>query len=73
MEQSVEAIDRAIEDGATTRRELPRPIPVFVIYQTAFTDDNGAPQFRPDFYSRDARIWQQMQKPSSTSRPNPNS
>lgn len=61
MEQPVDAINRGIEAGSTTRQSLPAPVPVFVTYQTAFADKDGAVQFRADFYNRDAKIWQQLQ------------
>ncbi|WP_426955620.1 L,D-transpeptidase family protein [Muricoccus radiodurans] len=62
MQQPGEVIDEVIAAGVTTRRALPRPMPVFIAYQTAFLDTEERPQFRPDFYGRDARIWEQMQR-----------
>jgi murein L,D-transpeptidase YcbB/YkuD len=62
MQQPVDAIDQAIAMGSTTRKNLPAPVPVFVVYETAFVDTDGALQFRPDFYKRDAGIWQQLQR-----------
>jgi len=38
MQQPIEAIDQAIETGSTTRSDLPQPVPVFVIYETAFAE-----------------------------------
>jgi L,D-transpeptidase YcbB len=38
------------------------PVPVFVVYETAFVNIHGVLQFRPDFYRRDAAIWSQMQR-----------
>jgi murein L,D-transpeptidase YcbB/YkuD len=61
MQQPIEAIDRGIAMGSTTRNQLPRPVPVFVVYQTAFVDTEGALQFCPDFYNRDGEIWRQLQ------------
>lgn len=60
MNQPVEAIDEAIATGNTTEARLPQPIPVFVVYETAFADADGRLQFRPDFYGRDAEIWQHL-------------
>jgi murein L,D-transpeptidase YcbB/YkuD len=62
MQESIDTIDQGIAAGGTTRNNLPTPIPVFVVYQTAFVDADGALQFSPDFYKRDAEIWRQMQK-----------
>jgi len=60
MQQPIEAIDQAIETGSTTRSDLPQPVPVFVIYETAFADTDGRLQFRPDVYGRDGEIWTQL-------------
>ena len=60
MRQPVEAIDQAIAAGNTTRPDLPAPVPVFVVYETAFADADGTLQFRPDVYGRDAEIWSQL-------------
>jgi len=57
MQQPIDAIDQKIAAGATTLNALPRPVPVFVVYQTAFADDDGRLQFRPDVYRRDGEIW----------------
>lgn len=57
MQQPIDTIDQAIATGSTTRSDPPVPVPVFVVYQTAFVDDDGTLQFRPDVYNRDAEIW----------------
>jgi murein L,D-transpeptidase YcbB/YkuD len=62
LEQPIDAIHQGIAAGGTTRHTLPKPVPVFVIYQTAFADIDEKLQFRPDFYNRDADIWQQLQR-----------
>ncbi len=61
LQEPIAAIDQGIAAGGTTRHDLPTPVPVFVVYQTAFLDTDGTLQFRPDFYSRDAEIWQKLQ------------
>ena len=43
--------------GDTSRTPVPKPVPVFVVYETAFVDADGKLQFRPDPYGRDAEIW----------------
>jgi murein L,D-transpeptidase YcbB/YkuD len=60
MQQPVEAIDQAIATGSTARSNLPAPVPVFVVYETAFADADGKLLFRPDIYARDAEIWQYL-------------
>ena len=62
MHEPVDAIDQGIAAGSTTRNDLPTPMPVFVVYQTAFADADGNLQFRPDFYNRDAAIWRKLQE-----------
>jgi murein L,D-transpeptidase YcbB/YkuD len=62
MGEPMEAINDEIATGATNQRFLPDPVPVFVVYQTAFVDTDGELQFRPDFYNRDARVWRQLQR-----------
>ncbi len=60
MQQPVDAIDQTIATGNTTRSGLPTPVPVFVVYETAFADVDGRLQFRADVYGRDAEIWQYL-------------
>ena len=60
MQRSTEAIDEAIATGDTTWAALPKAVPVFVVYETAFADADGKLQFRADIYSRDAEIWQAL-------------
>jgi L,D-transpeptidase YcbB len=56
MQQPVEAINQAIATGGTSRSALPQPVPVFVVYETAFADADGRLQFRPDIYGRDDEV-----------------
>ena len=60
MQQPLDAIEQTIATGNTTRSDLPKPVPVFVAYETAFADVDGRLQFRPDIYGRDAEIWQYL-------------
>ncbi len=62
-------IARGLVTGDTTRNNLPIPVPVFVVYQTAAVDPEGALQFYPDFYSRDAEIFRKLQKEAPRPRP----
>jgi L,D-transpeptidase YcbB len=63
MQQSREEIDQTIATGDTNRTKVPKPVPVFVTYETAFADADGKLQFRPDIYSRDAEVWQSLASP----------
>lgn len=60
MRQPIDRIDQVIAMGSTTRSELPQPVPVFVVYETAFADTDGSLQFRADVYGRDAEIGQHL-------------
>jgi len=64
MQKPIDTINQAIVMGGTTLSNLSPPVPVFVVYQTAFVDTDGTLQFRQDFYDRDAEIWQQLHKRS---------
>jgi L,D-transpeptidase YcbB len=58
--QSPEAIDKGISRGYTNRRALPTPLPIFIVYQTAYVESDGSIQFRSDPYERDDEIWQHL-------------
>jgi murein L,D-transpeptidase YcbB/YkuD len=60
MRQPIDAIIHTITTGGTARRALPRPVPVFVVYETAFADADGKLQYRADVYRRDAEIWKYL-------------
>ncbi len=48
--------------GPETRVNLDTPVPVHLIYRTAFTQAKGRVQFRDDVYGRDARIWAALER-----------
>jgi len=58
--QPVEAIDKGIASGHTNRRALPAPMPIFIVYQTAYVESDGSIQFRADPYERDEEIWHHL-------------
>jgi murein L,D-transpeptidase YcbB/YkuD len=62
LREPIDSVNQGIAIGKTTRHDLPTPVPVFVVYETAFVDAAGALQFRPDFYERDDEIWRALQK-----------
>jgi murein L,D-transpeptidase YcbB/YkuD len=64
LQQSMNTVNQEIAAGSTTRNNLPEPVPIFVVHQTAFVDTAGTLQFRPDFYDRDGEIWGQLQRHS---------
>ncbi|WP_299726168.1 L,D-transpeptidase family protein [uncultured Tateyamaria sp.] len=48
--------------GRETRVDLKSPVPVHIIYRTAFTTPKGHTQYRRDIYGRDAQIWRALSK-----------
>jgi murein L,D-transpeptidase YcbB/YkuD len=49
---SEEAIKSAINKGKTRSLDLPSPIPINIVYITAWVDAEGTVQFRPNIYNR---------------------
>ena len=48
---------RVLGTGRETRVELEQPVPVHLIYRTAFTTAKGETEYRRDIYQRDGKIW----------------
>jgi murein L,D-transpeptidase YcbB/YkuD len=51
-----EALERAMASGVTSVVTIARPLPVYLLYWTAFVDDEGRLQLRDDPYDRDGRV-----------------
>jgi murein L,D-transpeptidase YcbB/YkuD len=51
-----EAIDSAMASGIEKFVTLRKPVPVYVVYFTAFVDADGRLNFRKDVYSRDVQL-----------------
>ena len=49
-----------LDTGRETRVDLEDPVPVHIVYRTAFTHTTGQLNFREDVYGRDARIWRAL-------------
>ncbi len=49
-----ERVARTVHRGEQTYVKLPQPIDVHFVYRTAWVDDDGTVQFRPDIYRHDA-------------------
>ncbi|MFT8417281.1 MAG: L,D-transpeptidase family protein [Acetobacter sp.] len=64
LKEPLGSINQDIATGKTTRHDLPMGVPVFVIYQTVFMDENGVLRYAPDFYNRDPALWKQLHRPS---------
>jgi murein L,D-transpeptidase YcbB/YkuD len=63
--QPIEAIDKGIAAGHTSRRALPVPMSIFIVYQTAYVESDGSVQFRGDPYERDEEIWRYLTRAQS--------
>ncbi len=58
QESDPEAVFQSfLNSGRETRVNLDEPLPVHLVYRTAFTHTTGQLNFRRDVYSRDSRIW----------------
>ena len=53
---SIEDIESRINLGETQTVHLHKPVPVMILYMTAFEDENGTIIFRRDLYQRDHKI-----------------
>lgn len=62
LQQPVEAINKGIAGGTTRRQSLPTPVPVFLVYETAFAAPDGMVEFRRDFYQRDDEVWRALNR-----------
>ena len=49
-------IQKAIDEGKTKIIVCPNPIPVYVLYLTAWADENGTAYFTRDVYDRDRQL-----------------
>jgi len=57
------ALDSVVALGRETTVPLPAPVPVLIVYWTAWTDQSGALNFRPDLYGRDGAVLQALDAP----------
>ena len=51
-----ERLEEAIAGGGSRRIPVARPLPVYILYWTAFVGPGGLVQFRDDVYGRDHRL-----------------
>lgn len=63
MEKPLEALHEKVATGQTQREEIHRPMPVFLVYQTAVITSGREVAFREDFYGRDGGVWRSLQAP----------
>jgi murein L,D-transpeptidase YcbB/YkuD len=57
-----EKIKEAMDASQSQRVNLPRPIPVLILYSTAAVDENGEVGFFADIYGQDAKLQQELAK-----------
>jgi murein L,D-transpeptidase YcbB/YkuD len=58
-----ERLEARIHSGLEQTVSLPRPIPVHLLYWTAWAEPDGSVQFRPDIYGRDAILAKAFTEP----------
>lgn len=56
LKWNIETIMAALETNQEQTVRLPAPIPVHILYWTAWVDPSGRVQFRKDVYERDRRV-----------------
>jgi murein L,D-transpeptidase YcbB/YkuD len=56
-------IEEAIASGRTVSVPLRSPLPVYLLYQTAWVDPDGTLEFREDVYGRDAALLEALDQP----------
>jgi len=60
----------ALEVGRTLQMPLKEPVPVYLLYFTAFAEEDGTVNFRPDVYGRDRAMRQPIPaSPAATGTP----
>jgi L,D-transpeptidase YcbB len=59
-----EALRAAIAQGRERLVQVPQPLPIYLLYWTAWVDQDGVLQFRPDIYERDRRLDEALRKSS---------
>ncbi len=62
---SVEGLEAEIGSGSTRQIDLPKPVPIHVLYFTAIVNDSGTVRYLEDIYGRDIRIWQALMRKAS--------
>src|SRR5262249_32005810 len=61
---TAERLRQILDSGKNTIVKLPEPIPVHLIYRTAWVEKDGSVEFRPDLYHRDDKMAAVMFKKS---------
>ena len=61
-----DALLRALDGAVDSIVPLPDPIPIHLLYRTAWADWDGTVQFRRDIHGWDTPLWQALRAPLST-------
>ncbi len=68
-ERTPSALESIIQQGKTRTILLPRPVPVYVVYMTAWVDHGGKVHFQRDIYQRDRRLAARIRPDAPVSAP----
>ncbi|HTJ65400.1 MAG TPA: L,D-transpeptidase family protein, partial [Alphaproteobacteria bacterium] len=63
-----DGLDALVQKGETRRISLSKPVPVALVYRTAWLDREGRLVMGQDSYGRDARMWKALQKARASAR-----
>ncbi|HEX6549514.1 MAG TPA: L,D-transpeptidase family protein [Gammaproteobacteria bacterium] len=58
-----EFLARAVASGQTQRLDLDHPVPIYIVYLTAWVNGAGVLEFRPDVYERDPELLHALNAP----------
>ena len=61
-----DALLRAMDEVVNRSVSLPEPMPIHLLYWTAWVDKDGTIQFRPDIYGHDASLSEALRAPPPT-------
>lgn len=64
-EWTTDAIEAGIRDGERSTEYLEDPVPVYILYWTAFVDDEDRVHFREDIYGNDAVLHEALERRAS--------
>ena len=67
--QTTAALESIIQQGETRTILLPRPVPVYMVYMTAWVDPRGKVHFQRDIYQRDRRLAARLQQGAPVAAP----
>jgi murein L,D-transpeptidase YcbB/YkuD len=66
MASMPDGLDALVHTGETRHIALSRPVPIALVYRTAWLDGSGHLVIGQDDYGRDARLWKALHKPRTT-------